>query len=117
VTAQDFDGKKPLICSTIEVYDCEPGADCIKGQARDIDAPQFFFLDFESGMARTVRAGSEERTSAIKTVQSDSGQLILQGAQYGRAWSATISQESGTLVLSVAGEDVAFVLFGACTPM
>ena len=115
--AQDFNGKKPLICSTIEVYDCEPGGDCIRGQAQDIGAPQFFFLDFEKGMAKTVRAGSDERTSPIKTVQTESGELILQGAQSGRAWSATIGQESGTLVLSVAGDGVAFVLFGACTPM
>ena len=115
--AQDFDGKKPLICSTIEVYDCEPGGDCLKGQAREIDAPQFFFLDFARGVARTVRADQEERTSAFATPQVDSGQLILQGAQGGRAWSATIGQESGILVLSVAGDSVAFVLFGACTPM
>jgi hypothetical protein len=116
-TAQDFDGSKPLLCSTIETYDCEPGGNCLKGLAQDIDAPQFFFIDFEKGMARTVRASGEERTAEIATRLSDSGELILQGSQLGRAWSVTIGQDDGTMVLAVAGDGIAFVVFGACTPM
>lgn len=115
--AQGVDGKNPLICSTVEVFDCEPGGSCIRGLARDIDAPQFFFLDFEKGLARTVRADGEEQTSAIGKTLAEEGQLILQGVQLGRAWSATIAQQSGDLVLSVAADGVAFVLFGACTAM
>lgn len=114
-TAQMIDGKEPLICSTLETFDCEPGGDCIRGLAEAIDAPQFFFLDFEKGVARTVRAGGEERTSEMKVAQAESGQLVLQGTQLGRAWSATIGQQSGTMVLAVAGDGVAFVVFGACT--
>ena len=115
--AQVIDGTKPLICSTIETFDCQPGGDCLKGLAEAIDAPQFFFLDFEKGMARTVRAGGEERTSEIRASQAEGGELILQGTQLGRAWSATIGQESGAMVLAVAGDGVAFVVFGACTSM
>lgn len=115
--AQGIDGSKPLVCSTIETYDCEIGADCIKGLAEDIDVPQFFFLDFEKGHARSVRASGEERTSSIASMATDSGELILQGVQLGRAWSATISQESGKMVLAVAGDAVAFIVFGACTTM
>jgi len=115
--AQAIDGKSLLVCSTVETFDCEPGSRCIRGLAEAIDAPQFFFLDFDKGMARTVRAGGEERTSEITGTQEGGGQLILQGSQAGHAWSATIGQESGALVLAVAGEGVAFVVFGACTPM
>lgn len=117
VMAQGIDGTKPLVCSTIETYDCEIGADCIKGLAQDIDVPQFFFLDFEKGHARSVRATGEERTSSIASMATDSGELILQGVQLGRAWSATISQEGGKMVLAVAGDGVAFIVFGACTAM
>jgi len=115
--AQSFDGSRPLICSTIETYDCAPGGDCIKGLAADINAPQFIHLDFEQGIARTVRTDGEQRTVEIKSPLSEAGHLIFQGVQLGRAWSATINQESGTLVLTAADDGVAFIVFGACTPM
>src|SRR3546814_13751277 len=47
--------------------------------------------------------------------QAESGRLVLQGTQFGRAWSAIIGQDSGTMVLAVAGDGVAFAVFGACT--
>lgn len=116
--AQAFDGTQPLICSTLETQDCELGGDCIKGLARDIDAPQFIQLDFEKGLAHTIRAEGEERTAEIAAASvGESGVLTLQGVQLGRAWSATISQESGEMILVVAGDGVAFVVFGVCTPM
>ena len=49
--------------------------------------------------------------------------LFLQGAddgikdlRDGLAWSMAISQDTGRLVVSAAGESEAFVIFGACTP-
>jgi hypothetical protein len=48
--------------------------------------------------------------------------LILQGAddgvegvRDGLAWSMSITQDTGKLVASAAGESEAFVIFGACT--
>ena len=116
--AQNFDGSKPLVCATLETQDCELGGECIKGLARDIDAPQFIHLDFEKGQARTIRSEGDERTASIERVKlADSGALALQGVQFDRAWSATINGDSGELILVVAGDGVAFVVFGACTPM
>jgi len=49
--------------------------------------------------------------------------LFLQGAddgikdvRDGLAWSMSISQDIGRLVISAAGGNEAFVIFGACTP-
>jgi len=42
------------------------------------------------------------------------GLLILQGTENGKAWSMSVNEESGKAVLSAVGEDVAFVVFGAC---
>jgi hypothetical protein len=48
--------------------------------------------------------------------------VVVQGVQGGAegaantlAWSVSISHETGQMVLSAAGENAAFVLFGACT--
>src|SRR3546814_7594685 len=37
--------------------------------------------------------------------QAESGRLVLQGTQFGRAWSAIIGQDSGTMVLAVRSEE------------
>jgi hypothetical protein len=51
------------------------------------------------------------------------GNLILQGVDEGIdkkreavSWTATISEETGKFVLTAAGDQVAFAVFGACLP-
>jgi hypothetical protein len=115
--ADGFDGSQPLICASMEAYDCAPGEDCIKGTAESIDAPQFMRLDFEHKVARATRANGEERTAKIESMTQEEGKLILQGVQLGLGWSMTIAQENGAMTLTAAGDRMAFVVFGACTPL
>jgi hypothetical protein len=115
--AQDFDGSDPLICATVETYDCQPGGECIKGLAADVNAPQFIRLDFATGVAMTVDADGEERLAHFRTPDNESGRLILQGVQNGLGWSMSIVKETGGMSLTVSGEELAMVIFGACTPL
>ena len=115
--AQGFDSSQPLICASMEAYDCVQGSDCVRGTVDSVDAPQFIRLDFEQMVARATRPGGEERTAKIESMTREEGKLILQGVQLGLGWSMVITQESGTMVLTAAGEQVAFVIFGACTPL
>ncbi len=68
-------------------------------------------------VAHATRPGGEERTAKIESMTREEGKLILQGVQLGLGWSMVITQESGAMVLIAAGEQVAFVIFGACTPL
>ena len=115
--AEGFDGSRPLICASMEAYDCGPGEECFRGTAESIDAPQFMRLDFEQNLARATRANGEERTAKIESLTLETGKLILQGVQGGLGWSMTIAQENGAMVLTAAGDRTAFVIFGACTPL
>ncbi len=115
--AEGLDGSQPLICASMEAYDCGPGQDCLRGTAESIDAPQFMRLDFERKLAHATRANGEERTAKIESLTLETGRLILQGIQGGLGWSMTIAQEDGAMVLTAAGERTAFVIFGACTPL
>ena len=115
--AGGLDGSQPLICASMEAYDCGQGEDCLKGTAESIDAPQFIRLDFEQKMARATRANGEERTTKIESLTQEEGKLILQGVQRGLGWSMTIAQENGAMTLTAAGDRMAFVIFGACTPL
>jgi hypothetical protein len=115
--AASFDGSEPLLCASIEAYDCSAGWECLKGTAESINAPQFIRLDFEQKLTRATRLGGEERTAKIESITREGGKLILQGVQMGLGWSMTIAQESGAMALTATGEQVVFVIFGACTPL
>ncbi len=115
--AEGLDGSQPLICASMEAYDCGPGEDCLRGTAESIDAPQFIRLDFERKLARATRTNGEERTAKIESLTQEEGKLILQGVQRGMGWSMTIAQENGAMTLTAAGDRTAFVIFGACTPL
>ena len=65
--------------------------------------------------------GQPERISQIKHKLRLDGKLILQGAddgvegvRDGLAWSIAIGEDTGEMVMSASGDDVAFVVFGAC---
>jgi len=107
----DFDGSKPLICSTIETHDCSVGTRCERGLAEDINVPQFIRLDFA---AKTISARG--RTSKIGGYARSDGMLVIQGFENKRAFSATISEQSGKLVGAIAADEAGYVIFGACTP-
>jgi hypothetical protein len=61
-------------------------------------------------------------STAIERSEHLDGKLILQGADEGiedvrdgLAWSMVIDETSGKMLLSAAGDGVAFAVFGACT--
>jgi hypothetical protein len=71
-------------------------------------------------VSRTHPTGKEQE-SPIERVEELDGKLILQGAEDGLpnvpdgiGWSLAIQMETGRLVLSGSGDDVAFTMFGAC---
>ena len=43
------------------------------------------------------------------------GELILQGGENGRGWSATINEDSGRMAAALVDNDYTFSLFGGCT--
>jgi len=45
------------------------------------------------------------------------GKLVFQGMGEELAWSMAISEQTGKMVITASGEEVGFVLFGACTPL
>jgi hypothetical protein len=58
----------------------------------------------------------------IERLEQVDGKLIIQGAEDGIegvrdgvGWSAAIAQETGKMVLTASGDEVGFVVFGACT--
>jgi hypothetical protein len=111
VQGGDFDGSKPLICAPV------PAMECYVGEIRKVELPEAFrtpaFMHVDLNQRREA---GPQRSSAIETITADERQLLMQGIELGHAWSLALNYESGKMILTLAGNNVAFVLFGACTP-
>jgi hypothetical protein len=110
----EVDGSKPLICAILETVQCLPGQECLRGNAENVGLPYFFQVDFQGKKILIAREGKEEETK-IERIGRQGGMWILQGIEL-RGWTITVSEVTGKMVLSAAGEGEGFILFGACTP-
>lgn len=114
--AGDFDSSKPLLCATIEAYECDAGQSCNKVSIADINLPQFLRIDFKQKRISGTREDGETRTTDINNMAQLPDRVILQGVQNGLAWGLIITEPQGKLVLTAAGPHTGFAAFGACTP-
>ncbi len=120
--AGDFDGSKELICSAMDIVECLPGGKCMEVTAEQVGIPYFLRINFKNKKVSATHADGSQKNSAIKNIEKIDNKVIIQGAEDGIkdvrdgvGWSAAISEDSGKMVITAAGDDVGFVIFGACT--
>lgn len=120
--AGDFDGSNPLICAVIDVVECQPGGKCQQITTEDAGIPNFFKINFKEKKISATQSGGSTRSTAIENLEHIDGKLIIQGAEDGiegvrdgLGWSLAIDEETGKTVLTASGDEVGFVVFGACT--
>jgi len=118
-----FDGSKPLYCALMDTVQCLPGGECQELEAEDVNLPDFLVIDFKKKTITTTKEGGMQRSSTIENRELIDGKLIVQGAEDGvegvrdgLGWSIAINESTGKMVLTGSGDDIAFVVFGACTP-
>ena len=120
--AGDFDGSNPLICAVMDFVECQPGGKCQQVTAEEVGIPHFFKINFKEKKISATQSGGSTRTTAIENLERIDGKLIIQGAEDGiegvrdgLGWSLAIAEETGKTVLTASGDEVGFVIFGACT--
>jgi len=121
--AGDFDGSRSLLCSTVDLVECLPGGNCQQVTHDSINAPKFLKINFKEKSISKPDVGEKRPNTMIERMERVDGKLILQGAEDGiegvrdgLGWSMAISEDSGNMVLTGSGDQVGFVIFGACTP-
>ena len=124
IWAGDFDGSKPLLISVIRVVECTPEGTCREVTPASVELPQFLKIDFTNKTIRPAAGDDEMPATTIERQEVVDGKLILQGAEDGYekmrdglGWTMGISEATGQVVLTASGEQVAFVVFGACIPL
>ncbi|MDH3751142.1 MAG: hypothetical protein OEU90_11405 [Gammaproteobacteria bacterium] len=116
--AADFDGSKPILCASLDVLECVDGRDCEVVAADDVDAPQFISVDLKHNKIQLDRSG-QPRHPELRNRENLNNRLLLQGigAETGLGWTFSVDQDTGKFVLSASGDEVAFIIFGACTTL
>jgi hypothetical protein len=122
--AGDFDGSKPLLFVAIDVIECVPNGECSKVTPESIALSQFLKIDFKRKEILPVGEGQGKKSTTIENMELIDGKLIIQGAEDGVegvrdgvGWTMAIAEETGKVVLTASGDQVGFVVFGACTPL
>jgi hypothetical protein len=113
-SAAGFDGSQDLLCAPTDLAQCDETARCERVSPSEVDLPPFIRVDFAK--KRLMSLADPPRETPIDTVHQHEGSTILQGAQNGRAWSLVIDHATGRMTGSVADDEGAFAVFGACTP-
>lgn len=123
VGAADFDGSKPLICAVINISECTADEGCQKTTVEKVGMPQFLKFDPVKKIVTPGMPIEGRKPTPVERMERIEGKLILQGAEEGiedvhdgLGWTAAISEATGKFILTVSGEEVAFVAFGACIP-
>ncbi len=114
-SAAGLDGKTNLVCAAVHVIGCTNGPGCREGSANDFDLPQFMFVDFKKQEIHATDETGINVVSEIKSSEITEQQIILQGIENHRGWSATIHRGNGELTVASSGSGVSFMVFGACT--
>ena len=115
--AAGINANQQLLCSTIEAVECGAGEDdCFIGPATGVNMPHFVRIDIKNKEMKELRVDGVGRRTVIENIKDKEGELILQGADGDYAWSAGVQKATGKLVLTAAGDQVGFIIFGACIP-
>jgi len=109
-----IDGKSALICAVNNVTACPDSGRCLQGQARAFDMPEFIAVDFAGKEVRTTKGSGDKAVSPIKNQEMSRNQILLQGVENGHGWTMAIDTVHGRMTTSATGEDVSYILFGAC---
>lgn len=115
--AAPFDGSNPMVCASIHATECTAEAqECVSGAPWMINFPVFTEIDFKSKKLSTTDIHVNGRVSDIEDVSHlPNGQLSIHGDDADYAWSMLVSEETGAMTLTVSGDEVGFIVFGACT--
>ena len=122
LAADDADRPPTLICAISNYYECNFENGCQPASAADINAPQFFKIMLDKKVVTPLgQSPVDTHESKISTITRLDNIIVLQSVEDGDAkrhdgvgWSASISIETGKIVLTASGLDAGFVGTGAC---
>jgi hypothetical protein len=111
--AADMDGMAPILCAVVTVTECDRWGVCESVDPDVLGLPPFMRVNAaKKSLEATDGSG---RKTEIQTVAKESGRLVLQGGEKGRAWIVAIGQKAGEMTAAILDHDGGFMVSGSCT--
>ena len=114
----------PLLCAVTRLLECADGGACSQIDAGAIGAPRFLRVDMAGERIHNPEVGEGAPGSMVAHSARVDDKLILQGTdpgieevRDGVGWTVAVAEDARRLVLTAAGDAVAYVGFGACLPV
>ena len=114
--ADNLKGADRFLCASVLATRCTE-EDCETAPPWSWNIPEFIEVDLRARTMSTTRASGEARATPVKHLERESGLIVLQGTEAGRAFSFVITEETGALSAAVAREGITVGVFGSCTPI
>ena len=115
--ADDLKNQNLILCTAVTAMHCHDDGDCVVDVPWNMNIPQFIQVNLTDKKLSTTKASGENRSTAIRNLVREGGQIFLQGIEGGRAFSFVINEESGLMAVGVAADGRVVSVFGACTPL
>jgi hypothetical protein len=120
---EHYDGSDPLLCTNMTTRQCGfSGCDLV--DVESLGAPRYVIVDFKEKVLSSTEYSTQSLLTPIGSYERKDNRLVLQGvderskeAEDALAWTMVIAAPTGMMTFTVAGEETAFVIFGACTPI
>jgi len=114
VSAEGLDGSSDIVCAVMRVVACLENGECLEGQAKTFEIPVLYIIDADKNVLRGTYESGEKAVSPIKNKELNGEQLVLQGVENGRGWSVAVNTVTGAMSGAGVGDDVSFLVDGAC---
>ncbi len=122
--AAPFDGSASMLCSVTQINECvaDYGCDTVPHNLSGFPG----FLKINVGEKRITGLSGDKTTGITPIERSEhiDGKLMMGGAEDGKtnqrdgvSWSIAIQETSGVMTATAAADGLAYVAFGACTPL
>jgi len=116
-SADDLSNQNLLLCTAVTAMHCHDDGECVIDIPANLNIPQFLQVNLKDKVLSTTKASGQNRSTPIRNLVREGGQIFLQGLEGGRAFSFVIDEESGSLSVGVAADGRVVSVFGACTPL
>ena len=116
-----LDGKRPMFCTAVQMYQCDLTYGCFQVTADEIGAASSWNIDFRKKLLTPTSIGAAP--NPIQRSEVLDGKIFMTSVQDGSpdeidgvAWSVSINTADGLMTFAVVGDGVGFVGLGSCVP-
>ena len=94
---------------------CPEQGECTRGLPETANLPRLLRIGLEEREVVSLKPGGERRASKILHLVKENDVYVLQGAESGKGWTATVNESDGRLTITASSPGEAYVVFGLCT--